>query len=221
VAILNPANEEPCPPARFDEHGRILNVDEAIGELVRTDGVGLFAGYYRDTEADTERIRDGMFWSGDLAYRDEKDFAYFYARSSEWLRVDGENLGTAPIERILLRHPDISEVAVYAVPDASVGDQVMAAIVLRRDRVFDPDTFAEFLAAQSDLGPKQVPRFVRVATRLPRTPTHKVIKRTLSAQSWRCVEPVWWREGDRLHYRAVTPDVTPIQLDGGTSHVRG
>jgi fatty-acyl-CoA synthase len=209
------------PAARFDAGGRMLNLDEAVGELVRTNGVGMFAGYYRDTDADRERVRDGMFWSGDLAYRDENDFAYFYGRSSEWLRVDGENLGTAPIERILLRHPDVSEVAVYAVPDAPVGDQVMAAVTLRRGRVFDPDAFAEFLAAQPDLGPKQVPRFVRVAPRLPRTPTHKVLKRSLSAQGWRCVDPVWWRAGDRIHYRALTPDITPIQLDGDTRHVRG
>lgn len=221
VAILNPANEEPCPPARFDEHGRLLNPDEAIGELVRTNGVGLFAGYYRDPESDGERVRDGMFWSGDLAYRDENDFAYFYGRTSEWLRVDGENLGTAPIERILLRHPDITEVAVYAVPDAGAGDQVMAAVLLHRDRVFDPEAFARFLAAQPDLGPKQVPRFVRVATRLPRTPTHKVLKRTLTGQGWRCADPVWWRAGNRIHFRALTPDVTPIELDGDTRHVRG
>ena len=221
VAILNPATEEPCPPARFDEHGRLVNLDEAVGELVRTNGVGLFAGYYRDTESDGERVRDGMFWSGDLAYRDDNDFAYFYGRSSEWLRVDGENLGTAPIERILLRHPDISEVAVYAVPDAPVGDQVMAAVVLRRDQVFDPVAFAEFLAAQPDLGPKQVPRFVRVAARLPRTPTHKVLKRTLTAQGWSCADPVWWRSGRETRYRPLTAENAPIQLDGGTRPVRG
>ena len=221
VAILHPDSGEPCPPAKFDEQGRIVNLDDAVGELVRTNGVGLFAGYYRDSESDSERVRDGRFFSGDLAYRDEHDFAYFYGRTSEWLRVDGENLGTAPIERILLRHPDFSEVAVYAVPDAPVGDQVMAAVVLRRDSVFDPHAFAEFLAGQADLGPKQVPRFVRVAARLPRTPTHKVLKRTLRAQAWRCVDPVWWRAGAGLHFRALTPDITPIRLDGDTRHVRG
>lgn len=221
VAILDPSTREPCPPARFDEHGRLLNPDEAVGELVQTTGAGLFAGYYADPGADSERVHDGMFWSGDLAYRDDKDFAYFYGRTSEWLRVNGENLGAAPIERILLRHPDFSEVAVYAVPAAGGGDEVMAAVVLRRDQVFDALEFAEFLAAQPDLGPKQVPRFVRVASRLPRTPTHKVLKRTLSAQGWRCVDPVWWRENKAFHFRALTPDITPIQLDGDTRHVRG
>jgi fatty-acyl-CoA synthase len=221
VAIVDPETAQPVPPAVFDEHGRLLNVDEAVGELVRTNGVGLFAGYYRDPAADQERVRDGMFWSGDLAYRDEQGFAYFYGRTSEWLRVDGENLGAEPIERILLRHPDVSEVAVYGVPDAGAGEAVMAALVLRRDRTFDPEAFAEFLAAQRDLGPKQVPRFIRLATRLPRTPTHKVIKRTLRAQGWKCVDPVWWRPGTDLRFRPLTPDSTPTRLDGDTRHVRG
>lgn len=221
VAIVDPETSQPVPPVVFDEHGRIANLDEAVGELVKANGVGLFAGYYRDPDADQERVRDGMFWSGDLAYRDEQGFAYFYGRTSEWLRVDGENLGAAPIERILLRHPDVSEVAVYGVPSAGVGDQVMAALVLRKDRVFDPEAFAAFLAAQRDLGPKQVPRFIRLATRLPRTPTHKVIKRTLRAQSWKCVDPVWWRSANDIHFRALTSNITPYELDGGTRHVRG
>ena len=72
-----------------------------------------------------------MYWSGDLAYRDADGFVYFAGRSGDWLRVDGENLAAAPIERILLRHPDVSRVAVYAVPDTAGGDQVIAALVLR------------------------------------------------------------------------------------------
>jgi fatty-acyl-CoA synthase len=221
VDILDERTGEPCPPARFDEHGRMVNADEAVGELVNTTGPGAFAGYYGDQAADGERIRAGRYHSGDLAYRDEHDFAYFYGRSSEWLRVDGENLGAAPIEAILLRHPDVVDAAVYAVPDSCAGDQVMAALVLRRDAAFDAAEFAGFLAGQADLGPKQVPRFIRLAGRLPRTPTHKVLKRTLRAQAWRCADPVWWRERAEIRYRALTPDITPIQLDGGTRHVRG
>ena len=81
-----------------------------------------------------ERMRGGMYWSGDLAYRDADGFVYFAGRTADWLRVDGENLAAAPIERILLRHPDVDEAAVYAVPDESVGDAVMAALVVRAAR---------------------------------------------------------------------------------------
>jgi fatty-acyl-CoA synthase len=221
VAILDPRTERPCPPARFDDGGRLTNPDEAVGELVNTTGPRWFAGYYRDSAADGQRIRNGKFWSGDLAYRDEQDFCYFYGRSEEWLRVDGENLGTAPIERILLRHPDIVQAVVYAIPDATIGDQVMAAVVLRQGCRFDADGFTRFLAAQTDLGPKQVPRFVRVASRLPRTPTHKVRGRTLAAQGWRCADPVWWREGRDGRFRPLTAEIAAIQLDGGTRSVPG
>jgi fatty-acyl-CoA synthase len=204
VAVLNPETGAECPPARFDAHGRITNAGDAVGELVNTAGRGWFAGYYNDPGADAERLRDGRYWSGDLAYRDERDFCYFVGRSGDWLRVDGENLGTAPIERLLLRHPDIAEAAVYAVPDVSVGDQVMAAVVLRAGAVFDPDGLAAFLAAQPDLGPKQLPRFVRVATELPRTSTYKVVKRQLAAQRWNCPDPVWHREGRERVLRPLT-----------------
>ena len=79
----------------------------------------------------------GVYHSGDLAYRDENGYAYFAGRLGDWMRVDGENLGTAPIERVLLRHPDVIEVAVYAIPAPDVGDQVMAALVLADGAAFD------------------------------------------------------------------------------------
>jgi fatty-acyl-CoA synthase len=141
-----------------------------------------------------------MYWSGDLAYRDAAGFVYFAGRSGDWLRVDGENLATAAIERVLLRHPDVSQVAVYAVPDPSgVGDAVMAALVLHDGRAFDPDLFAPFLAEQADLGAKSAPTYVRVASELPRTPSHKVIKRTLTSQGAAGHgDPAWSWDGTRF-----------------------
>ncbi len=110
----------------------MTNLDEATGELVNTAGTGQFAGYYHDEAATSERMRDGMYWSGDLAYRDAAGFVYYAGRTADWLRVDGENIAAAPVERILLRCPAVSEAAVYAVPDPSSGDQLVAALVLRR-----------------------------------------------------------------------------------------
>lgn len=220
LAVLDPATGRSCPAAAFDPDGRLVNAELAVGELVNTAGPGGFAGYYNDPAADAERMRDGMFWSGDLVYRDADDYCYFVGRSSEWLRVDGENLGAAPIERVLLRHPEVADAAVYAVPDPEVGDQVMAALVLRGGAVFDPVAFAEFLGAQTDLGPKQVPRFVRLIPRLPRTATFKVLKRTLTAQRWRTPDPVWWRPGRALAFEPLTPSSDPIRLDWGARSVR-
>jgi fatty-acyl-CoA synthase len=186
----------PCPPAQFDAEGRLTNGDAAIGELVNTTGPGAFAGYYRDPVADADRMRGGKYFSGDLAYVDEHGFAYFGGRTSGWLRVDGENLATAPIERILLRYTLFRRVAVYATPDPGGGDQVMAAVV--PDAAFDAAAFAEFLADQQDLGPKQWPQYVRVCTDLPQTATFKVLTRVLAAEGTQCDDPVWVRTGQRF-----------------------
>jgi fatty-acyl-CoA synthase len=182
VAVYNPETVTECPRARFDADGALINADEAVGELVNTSGSGFFTGYYNADDATAERLRHGMYWSGDLAYVDEDGWIYLAGRSGDWLRVDGENMATAPIERILFRLPEISQVAVYAVPDENVGDQIMAALVLGDGATLTPQAFGSFLAAQPDLSPKAWPRYVRIAPELPTTATHKVLKRELAAQ---------------------------------------
>jgi fatty-acyl-CoA synthase len=181
VSIYNPITLKECAVAQFDEHGALTNFDEAVGELVNTQGAGPFAGYYNDPAATAERMRHGMYWSGDLAYRDADGWIYLAGRTADWLRVDGENLAAAPIERILERLPQVSQVAVYAVPDERVGDQVMAALVLRNGMRLEPTDLEEFLAAQPDLSPKAWPRYVRINDDLPATATNKILKRELIA----------------------------------------
>lgn len=208
VEIRNPDTGNICPPAEFDSNGRIVNAEEATGEMVNVTGAGAFAGYYKNPEADAERLRDGMYWSGDQAYRDADGFVYFAGRSSGWLRVDGENLGAAPIERILLRYPGFAQVSVYGVPDSEVGDRVMAAVIPAGDAGdFDPTAFARFLDEQPDLGPKQRPTLVRVCSEFPRTATFKVVTRTLSAERWYCADPVWLRDRGQDEFVSLTPEL--------------
>jgi fatty-acyl-CoA synthase len=198
ITISHTPDSPPAALGPLPEGIEILDVDTGqrcppgvTGELVNTSGTGMFEGYYNDPEASAERMAGGVYHSGDLAYRDESGYAYFAGRLGDWMRVDGENLGAAPIERVLLRHPDVVEVAVYAVPAPDVGDQVMAALVLSQGAQFDADAFRGFLAGQSDLGPKQWPAYVRVSAALPRTATFKVIKRQLSAEGIDCGDKVW------------------------------
>ena len=149
---------------------------------MNTTGGGYFTGYYNDPAANADRMRHGFYWSGDLAFRDERGWIYLAGRTADWMRVDGENVTTAPIERILLRHPAIDGAAVYAVPDEHVGDQIMAAIVLN-DRIdLQTGELSDFLAAQPDLSPKCWPRYVRVTAELPMTATFKTLKRQLVAE---------------------------------------
>lgn len=178
VAIIDPDTGERCPVG-------------VTGEMVNLLGPGQFEGYYNNPEADAERMRDGIYHSGDLAYLDENGYLHFAGRLGDWLRVDGENLGAAPIERALLAHPDLLEVAVYGIPAPDIGDQVMAAAVLVEGAEFDVDRFRQFLVDHPDLSPKQWPSYVRVSTSLQRTETFKIIKRPLAAEGTDCADQVW------------------------------
>ena len=204
--VLDPETGLECPRAIFDPSGRLLKSDECIGELVSKTGGQSFEGYWRNEEAMEARLRNGWYWTGDLAYRDEAGFFYFAGRDNDWVRVDGENFGSAPVERILSRLDGVLIAAVYAVPDEHVGDQVMAALELAEGATFDASTFGSFLAAQEDLGTKWAPKYVRISRELPKTATSKVIKKSLRAERWRTNDPVWWRPSSELAYVALTEE---------------
>jgi fatty-acyl-CoA synthase len=194
VKVLDPDTGLECPPAEFDESGRVIDMDAAVGEIVETKPTSSFEGYYKNEAATSTRFRDGRYWSGDLAYRDRDGWFYFAGRSNEWLRVDGENFAAAPVEAIIARQPAVRAVAVYAVPDDPVGDRVMAAVEVLGDRPLDPSEFDAFLAAQPDLGPKWVPSFVRFVSELPKLASMKIDKQRLRREAWD-QDDVWWRPG--------------------------
>ena len=209
IKVVDPGGNE-LPRAVFDGEGRLVNAEECVGEIVNAEGVGPFEGYYRNAEAMARTTRNGWYWSGDLGYVDAQDWVYFAGRTSDWLRVDGENFPAAPIEAIVARHPDVMLVSVYGVPDADAGDQVMAAVVLGEGAAFDPAAFAAWLDAQPDLSPKWRPRYVRLCDALPTTPTNKVLVRTLVHQKFRADrvdgDAVFTRGRGEDAYRSFGPD---------------
>jgi fatty-acyl-CoA synthase len=191
VAIVNPETMIECVPAVLDRHGRILNPDDAVGEIVDKLGTKKFEGYYKNDAADADRIRNGWYWTGDLGYLDENGFIYFAGRRGDWIRVDGENTSALSIERVLRRHPEVIAAGVYAVPDPRSGDQVMAAIEVADPILFDVDKFVQYLNDQDDLGKKGTPRFLRISDSLPVTGSNKVLKRALQADKWHTEELVY------------------------------
>ncbi|HEY6473867.1 MAG TPA: AMP-binding protein [Acidimicrobiales bacterium] len=203
LAVISPETNEECVRAEFGPDGQLLNAGQAIGEIVNRSGRGSFEGYYRRQDAEAERLRGGWYWTGDLGYVDEDGFFYFAGRSGDWLRVDSENFSAGPVEAVLSRNPDVAVVAVYPVPDTAsgAGDQVMIALETVPGRPFDAGAFARWLLAQPDLGPKWLPRYVRVSASLPQTATGKVTKVELRAEAWVCDEPVWWRPLDSADVR--------------------
>ena len=108
-----------------------------------------------------------------------------------------------------MRHPDVILAAVYGIPDFDMGDRVMAALQIQPGTTINPDEFAEFLRAQTDLGPKWVPTFVQIVEEFPMTPSNKVIKRELVLKRWHDVEihdhaQLWWRPAKEIAFSQFT-----------------
>lgn len=203
ISVRNADTGLECPRATFDDQGRLTNSDEAIGEIVNSTR-GTFEGYWNNAEANAERLRNGEYWTGDLAYRDADGYFFFAGRSADWIRVDGENFSGAPIERILGRYPGVVLAAAYGVPDPQIGDRLMAAVEMNDTAAFDPVAFASFLHEQTDLGPKWWPTYVRIVSKFPMTQTNKILKRDLVRQQWNTDEPIWFRRGRELVFERFT-----------------
>ncbi len=194
--------------AQFDADGRLANAGECVGEIVNTAGVGPFEGYYNNQSATDRTTRFGWYWSGDLGYLDADRYLYFAGRNADWIRVDGENFPAGPIEEALREAPGIILAAVYGVPDDQAGDQVMAGVVVHEGEDFDADGFSRWLDAQTAIGPKWRPRYVRIMHDPPTTGTNKIVKRTLARQKFRPDlvgdDPVFVRERGEATYRRFT-----------------
>ncbi|MFD4261912.1 AMP-binding protein [Streptomyces sp. NPDC058534] len=191
VRIVDPTTRRACPPALLDAYGRVRNPEEAIGEIVDTEGAARFEGYYNNETANAERVRHGWYWTGDLGYVDEAGYFYFAGRSGDWIRVDGENISALLTERVLRRHPGVVAAGVFGVPDPRSGDQVMAAVEIPDGTRFEDLDLPGFLARQEDLGTKGAPRFVRVSHALPTTGSNKLRKKEMQLDGWRTDDPVY------------------------------
>ena len=128
IAVVDP---ETCRPVPLRFSTRTVGCSTPTTRSARSStqhGARTFEGYYKNDDADAERVRNGWYWTGDLGYVDEAGFLYFAGRRGDWIRVDGENISALTIERVAAAPPAVVAAAVYGVPDPRSGDQVMAAL---------------------------------------------------------------------------------------------
>jgi crotonobetaine/carnitine-CoA ligase len=161
------------------EDGAPLGVGERGEIRVRglVDGL-LTQGYFGNPEA-TASLRDGEWLcTGDLAYRDADGDLVFVGRKKDSIRRRGENIAAFEIERIVNEHPDIAESAAIGVPNDLADEDVMIVLVLKPGVTLEPLAFIRW--AEGRMAYFQVPRFVRFAAALPKTPSERVRKDALS-----------------------------------------
>lgn len=163
--------------------------DGEVGEIAFPikDGhfPGLFREYYKD-EAKTKAVmRDGFYFTGDTAWRDEDGFFWFTGRNDDVIKCSGYRIGTFEVESVLMQHPAVVECAVTGAPDPVRGQVVKATIVLAAayrpgndELVKDIQTFVKNVTA-----PYKYPRIVEFTDELPKTISGKIKRKDLREAS--------------------------------------
>ena len=215
LKIMNEKMEE-CPPAELNEEGKLLNYDQAVGEILNVEGVGSFEEYYKNPEATAAKSAGNMFHTGDLAYyrvfeRDGEStrMMYFVGRTDDWIRKDGENFLADPLEDMVMRFDDVFLCSIFGVPCAQGDEHVMAAIVLSEDRPFDPKKFYDFLTRQPDISEKWIPDYIRLMNALPQTDTVKTLRRPLKKDYFnaeKIADAMYWRERGEESFKPFSLD---------------
>jgi malonyl-CoA/methylmalonyl-CoA synthetase len=151
--------------------------DETIGE-VAVRGPNLFTGYLNRPDATAEAVRDGWFFTGDLAARAPDGYWRIVGRrSTDLIKTGGYKVGAGEVETALLGHPAVAEAAVVAARDPDLGERIIAFVVTGDGSAPAAEELIDHVAGQ--LAPHKRPREVRFVESLPRNAMGKVMKKKL------------------------------------------
>ena len=158
------------------DDGRRLPSGEQ-GEIL-VGGPAVVSGYLDATELNRGRFVNGWFKTGDIGSLDEDGFLTLHGRKDDLINRGGEKISPAEIDNALARHPAVAEAAAFAVPHSRLGEDVAAAVVLRRGMTATPVELREYL--QEQVASFKVPRRIVLRDQLPRGQTGKVMRRRLA-----------------------------------------
>jgi fatty-acyl-CoA synthase len=161
VKIVDIENGEALPPGKQ-------------GELC-TRGYHVMKGYYKMPEETARAIDvDGWLHTGDLAIMDENGYCKITGRIKNMIIRGGENIYPREIEEFLYTHPKVSDIQVYGVPDRKFGEQVMAAIILKKGQTMTEDEVRDF--CREKIANYKIPKYVKFVDGYPMTASGKIQK---------------------------------------------
>jgi fatty-acyl-CoA synthase len=174
---------------------RIVDADDkdvphdgvSVGEIVaQSDGV--MAGYWKQPEATAAVMRNGWFHTGDMATMDDNGYLLIVDRKKDIIVSGGENISSLEVEKAMLAHPDVYEVAVIPVPDERWGEVPKALVSLKPGAKATETDILEFVRAR--LSHYKCPRSVEFMDTLPKTGTGKILKKELRKKYWSGTESI-------------------------------
>lgn len=159
------------PEVAIMDEGGALQGPGIVGELV-IRGPTVTSGYCRNPAANETAFTAGWFRTGDLGRKDEDGYLFITGRKKEMINRGGENISPREIDEILLTHPSVAQAVAFAVPHPSLGEDVVAAVVLQDGTEAHESILREFLFERmSDF---KVPGRILFVTEIPKGPTGKV-----------------------------------------------
>ncbi|RMH69237.1 MAG: o-succinylbenzoate--CoA ligase [Gemmatimonadetes bacterium] len=158
-----------------DDYGNDVDVDE-VGQLVLA-GPSITPGYWKNETATQEALKDGWFQTGDLVRRDAEGYIYVVDRKKNMYISGGENVYPAEIEKFLLTHDAIADVAIIGVPDAKWGEVGRAYVVLNAGATLTEEDVIRY--CQGNLAKYKIPKQVRFIDAIPLNDTGKINRNAL------------------------------------------
>jgi len=176
VIARRPGTSEPWGEARIVDDAGVDVAPGETGELwLKT--IALMQGYFRDPQQTKDAFHDGWFKTGDIVRQDSDGYYHFVSRKKDVIRRRGENIAGAEIDRIIMAHPAVRDVAAIAVPSELGEDEILAVVAVKDNRSATAVDIRDW--CRSHLAAHKVPRFIVFMDELPYTGTHKVAKAEL------------------------------------------
>jgi 7-keto-8-aminopelargonate synthetase-like enzyme/acyl carrier protein len=158
-----------------DDEGR--KVATGIRGEVAVRGPNVMLGYWNRPAETAQVLREGWFYTGDIGHMDADGYLYIVDRLKDMVNVAGQKVYPSAVEGLLERHPAVSEVAVYGLPDALLGERLCAGVVLRPEATATAEELQHFCRQHS--AEFKVPADIVFLDALPKSRTGKVLKRVL------------------------------------------
>jgi acetyl-CoA synthetase len=151
------------------------NEGEIVIHTIHSKPVGMFNGYYRDDKLTASVWTNGVYRTGDMAWRDEDGYFWFVGRSDDVIKSSGYRIGPFEVESALMEHPAVLECAITAVPDPDRGQIVKATIVPSKNYLPSEELAKELQEhVKKVTAPYKYPRVVEFVTELPKTISGKI-----------------------------------------------
>jgi long-chain acyl-CoA synthetase len=150
--------------------------DGEVGEIA-IKGHNVMKGYWNRPDATEEAIKDGWFFTGDMGKIDEDGYYFIVDRKKELIIRGGYNVYPREVEEVLYEHPAVQEAAVIGVEDEKMGEEVGAAVVLKKGEELSEDELRDYV--KKEVANYKYPRKIWFCDELPKGPTGKILKKDI------------------------------------------